>query len=122
VVLAWRWCPGAGFGNPPEQTESSGRNEEHGLRIYTWGCLHTTGCISDLNPARSVGRAEQCLGHRISADRHDVDTEVRPREAEIRHTVGRALGGDYLLSELPVILETEHGPAAFGPDAPGIAT
>ena len=40
--------------------------------------------------------------------KRDFDAEVRTREAEIRHTVGRALGRDYALAELRLVFEAEE--------------
>jgi hypothetical protein len=40
---------------------------------------------------------------RIAAVKRDFDAEVRAREAELRHTVGRALGRDYALTELRLV-------------------
>ncbi|TEU15784.1 MAG: helicase [Anaerolineales bacterium] len=48
------------------------------------------------------------LNERIAAVKRDFDAEVRTREAEIRHTVGSALGRDYALSELRLVFEAEE--------------
>ncbi len=48
------------------------------------------------------------INERIAAVKRDFDAEVRAREAEIRHTVGRALGRDYALSELRIVFEAEE--------------
>jgi hypothetical protein len=48
------------------------------------------------------------INERIAAVKRDFDAEVRAREAEIRHTVGRALGRDYALSELRLIFEAKE--------------
>jgi hypothetical protein len=50
------------------------------------------------------------INERIAAVKRDFDAEVRTREAEIRHTVGRALGRDYALSELRLVFEAEEDP------------
>jgi len=47
---------------------------------------------------------------RIAAVKRDFDAEVRTREAEVRHTVGRALGRDYALSELRLVFDDEEEP------------
>jgi len=46
------------------------------------------------------------INERIAAVKADFDAEVRTREAEIRHTTGRALGRDYALAELRLVFET----------------
>ncbi|MCK4300368.1 MAG: helicase, partial [Planctomycetes bacterium] len=48
------------------------------------------------------------INERIAAVKHDFDAEVRAREAEIRHRVGRALGRDYALAELRLVFEAEE--------------
>jgi hypothetical protein len=48
------------------------------------------------------------INERIAAVKRDFDAEVRAREAEIRHTVGSALGRDYALSELRLIFDAEE--------------
>jgi len=50
------------------------------------------------------------INERIAAVKHDFDAEVRSREAEIRHTVGRALGRDYALAELRLVFDAEEEP------------
>jgi len=50
------------------------------------------------------------INERIAAVKRDFDTEVRTREAEIRHRVGRALGRDYALAELRLIFDAEEAP------------
>ncbi|MBC8262855.1 MAG: hypothetical protein H8E47_01860 [Anaerolineales bacterium] len=50
------------------------------------------------------------INERIAAVKRDFDTEVRTREAEIRHRVGRALGRDYALAELRLIFDAEEDP------------
>ncbi|NIN64753.1 MAG: hypothetical protein GTO63_08640 [Anaerolineae bacterium] len=50
------------------------------------------------------------INERIAAVKRDFDAEVRAREAEIRHTVGSALGRDYALSELRLVFEAEEDP------------
>jgi len=50
------------------------------------------------------------INERIAAAKEDFDAEVRAREAEIRHAVGRTWGRDYALSELRLILEAEDDP------------
>ena len=45
------------------------------------------------------------INERIAAVKRDFDAEVRNREAEIRYTVGKALGRDYALSELRLVFE-----------------
>jgi len=50
------------------------------------------------------------INQRITAVKRDFDAEVRTREAEIRHRVGRALGRDYALAELRLIFDAEEDP------------
>lgn len=45
------------------------------------------------------------LNARVAAVKRDFDAEVRAREAEIRHAVGKALGRDYALAELRLVFE-----------------
>ncbi len=51
------------------------------------------------------------INQRIAAVKRDFDAEVRAREAEIRHSVGRALGRDYALDELRLVFDREDDPA-----------
>ena len=51
------------------------------------------------------------INERIAAIKRDFDAEVRAREAEIRHSVGRALGRDYALDELRLVFDREDDPA-----------
>jgi superfamily II DNA or RNA helicase len=48
------------------------------------------------------------INQRIAAVKRDFDAEVRAREAEIRHTVGAALGRDYALAELRLTFDAEE--------------
>ena len=48
------------------------------------------------------------INQRIAAVKRDFDAEVRAREAEIRYTVGRTLGSDYVLAELRLVFEAEE--------------
>jgi hypothetical protein len=50
------------------------------------------------------------INERVAAVKRDFDAEVRAREAEIRHTVGRALGRDYALAELRLVFDAEEDP------------
>jgi hypothetical protein len=50
------------------------------------------------------------INERIAAVKRDFDAEVRAREAEIRHSVGRALGRDYALAELRLVFDGEGDP------------
>jgi hypothetical protein len=50
------------------------------------------------------------INERIAAVKADFDAEVRNREAEIRHTIGSALGRDYVLAELRLVFEAEQDP------------
>lgn len=50
------------------------------------------------------------VNERVAAVKRDFDAEVRAREAEIRHTVGRALGRDYALDELRLVFEATEDP------------
>jgi superfamily II DNA or RNA helicase len=52
------------------------------------------------------------INERVAAVKRDFDAEVRAREAEIRHTPGRALGRDYALDELRLVFESEEDPEA----------
>ncbi len=45
------------------------------------------------------------INERIAAVKRDFDAEVRAREAEIRYTVGEALGRDHVLAELRLVFE-----------------
>lgn len=51
------------------------------------------------------------INERIAAIKRDFDAEVRAREAEIRHSVGRALGRDYALAELRLVFDAADDPA-----------
>ena len=48
------------------------------------------------------------INEHIAAVKRDFDAEVRARESEIRHTVGRALGREYALSELRLVFGGEE--------------
>jgi hypothetical protein len=50
------------------------------------------------------------INQRIATVKRDFDAEGRARQAEIRHTVGSALGRDYALSELRLVFDAEADP------------
>jgi hypothetical protein len=50
------------------------------------------------------------INDRVATVKRDFDSEVRAREAEIRHTVGRSLGRDFALAELRLIFDVEDDP------------
>jgi len=50
------------------------------------------------------------INERVAAVKRDFDAEVRRRESEIRHTVGRALGRDYALDELRLVFDGTKDP------------
>jgi hypothetical protein len=48
------------------------------------------------------------INERVAAVKLDFDAEVATREAEIRHSVGKALGRDYALAELRLVFDAEE--------------